>query len=80
MRLIADGANNLPGGFDDDTQYYIINTAADTFQLSLTSGGSAVSVTSDGQGSVGVDYLVSVTVTTSNSQILIGEGWCLLRD
>jgi len=79
VHLVADECDSLPGGFDSETQYYVINTATNTFQLSLISGGTAASVSSGGQGYVGVDYLISVTVVTSNSQLITGEGWCYIR-
>lgn len=45
----------LPAGLAAYTTYYIISTATDTFQLSATSGGSAVNVTADGGGLIAVD-------------------------
>ena len=80
VHLIIDGVNDLPSGFDDEIQYYIINSTTDTFQLALISGGTAVSVTDDGQGRVGVDYKVTVTVITSFSQTIDGEGFVYIRD
>jgi hypothetical protein len=40
----------LPTGVSEDTVYWIIGAAADTFQLSLTMGGGAIALTSDGEG------------------------------
>ena len=31
-----------------DTKYFVINAATDTFKVSLTKGGSAVDITSNG--------------------------------
>jgi hypothetical protein len=47
--------------------YFIINTAANTFQLSLTSGGAAVDITSQGSGNhsfAPLYFIVGVTGTT----------------
>lgn len=44
----------LPGGFSADTVYYVIGVSGSTFQLSATSGGSAITVTSTGSGIMGV--------------------------
>lgn len=38
----------LPAGLTAGTDYYVVNRAADTLQLALTSGGSAVNITSAG--------------------------------
>ena len=39
----------LPTGFDGNTLYFVVATATDTFQLSATSGGSAITVTTDAE-------------------------------
>lgn len=48
VRLSTTGS--LPAGFAPDTTYYVINKTADTFQLSLTSGGAAINTISAGTG------------------------------
>ncbi len=58
-------ATTLPTGISSNVGYYVVNTAANYFQVSLTSGGPAVDFTSDG-----ADVKVSVqqnTVTVSGS-------------
>jgi hypothetical protein len=42
----------LPGGLTAGTVYYIVSASGDSFQLSATSGGSAITLTSDGSGIV----------------------------
>ena len=44
-------ANNeaIPGGLAENILYHIVGITADTFQVSLTSGGAAVAVTADGE-------------------------------
>jgi len=39
---------SLPGAITEDTLYYIVNLSGDVCELSLSQGGSAVNVTSDG--------------------------------
>ena len=39
-----------------DTPYYVISSAANTFQLSLTSGGAAIAGTSDSTGTWTLNY------------------------
>lgn len=41
-------AGVLPTGITAQTRYYVINTTANDFQVSLTSGGSAVTFSDDG--------------------------------
>ena len=40
--------NSTPGGLDYATTYYVRNETANTFQVSLTSGGAAINITSNG--------------------------------
>lgn len=43
----SGNAKIIPGGITQGTDYYVINVVADTFQVSLTLGGSAVDITTD---------------------------------
>jgi len=47
---VWNSGGELPGGLAAQTNYYVITAAADSFQLSLTSGGSAVALSDDGSG------------------------------
>lgn len=44
---------NLPTGVNAQTEYFIVGATTDTFQVSLTSGGAAVTLTADGYGDIG---------------------------
>jgi hypothetical protein len=46
--LVSEGT--LPAGYSEDTAYYVVAKADNTFQVSLTIGGSAVAITTDGTG------------------------------
>jgi hypothetical protein len=46
------GGSVLPGGLAEGTIYYIKSPSSDSFELSATSGGSAITLTSDGSGFV----------------------------
>jgi hypothetical protein len=46
------GAGTLPTGVSVGTVYFIVNTATNTFQVSATSGGSAINLTGAGEGLV----------------------------
>ncbi len=47
---VVNTGGSLPGGLIIKTVYYVVNKTSNTFQLSLTAGGSAVDITSNGTG------------------------------
>ena len=51
----------LPTGISAATDYYVINVSGSTFQVSATYGGSAVTLSSSGSGTLQVRNLVVVT-------------------
>jgi len=48
--MVKNAGGALPAGLSANTQYYVISAATNTFQLSLTSGGAAVDITTNGTG------------------------------
>lgn len=50
--VLIDGAGTLPGGLTTNTRYFVINSTTDTFKLSLTLGGTAIDLTTDGTGAM----------------------------
>lgn len=40
----------LPTGLSENTLYHVVGATTDTFQLSATQGGAAITLTSDGEG------------------------------
>lgn len=42
-------AESLPAGLAEDTLYYVVSAATDTFEVSSTSGGSSVNITGQGE-------------------------------
>ena len=58
---ISDGA--LPTGLDTETAYYVVNKTANDLELSLTSGGAAVSLTDDGTGTHSILAVSQATLT-----------------
>lgn len=62
---------SLPGGLNDTTLYFVVGAAADTFQVSLTEGGAAIDITSDGF----VNWTkVTTRETTAGSTFRISAG------
>ena len=57
-------------GLSEGQFYFVINAAADTFQVSLTAGGSAVTLTSDGSASLLPYKVATVTITPQAGQNL----------
>jgi hypothetical protein len=51
------------------TPYYVVNATTDTFQLSLTAGGSAIALTTDGTGTM--IYQTLVTAINPNVSVTI---------
>lgn len=43
---------SIPGGITKDVVYYVVNATTDDFQLSTTSGGAAIAISSIGQGTL----------------------------
>jgi surface protein len=50
-------------GLDQGQKYYVINATANTFQVSLTEGGSAVTLTNDGSATL-LPYKIAVVTIT----------------
>jgi surface protein len=50
-------------GLSEGQSYYVINATANTFQISLTSGGSAVALTNDGSATLLPYKIATVTIT-----------------
>lgn len=48
VRIDRVPGTTLPTGLSEDTEYFVITSATDTFQLSLTSGGAAIDITTAG--------------------------------
>lgn len=42
--------SGIPGGLDNTTLYYVVGATTNTFQVSLTNGGAAVDITTEGYG------------------------------
>jgi len=59
--LKRDADTALPGGFDANTKYFVRDSTSDSFKLAATSGGTAITITSDGSGRIGIDGSLNVT-------------------
>jgi hypothetical protein len=52
-----------------NTRYYAVGATANTFQLSLTSGGAAILLTTDGSGTL--RYGTTITAIVANTSITL---------
>jgi hypothetical protein len=52
VQVTLSTTGSLPFPFDTSTTYYVVNTSGYTFQLSLTSGGTAISTVGSSQSGV----------------------------
>ena len=50
--VFPTGGSTLPGGLTAGTVYFVKSPSGDSFSLAATSGGSAITLTSDGSGIV----------------------------
>lgn len=48
VRIERVPGTTLPTGLSENTEYFVTNSATDTFTLSLTSGGSTIDITASG--------------------------------
>ncbi len=51
--IVLNTTGALPTGLTVGTRYYVVSTATDTFQVSITPGGSSVNTTAAGSGTHG---------------------------
>ena len=58
---------SVPTGFTAGTVYYVVSSSGSTFELSATSGGSAINSSSTGSGTVTPAVLRYVRATTSGT-------------
>ena len=75
--LSSSTGTNFPTGLNGVTVYYVVSAAVNDFELSLTSGGAAVALTSDGSGTKNVsDYsqaILAEETTMTAGRILTGN-------
>lgn len=76
--MVTSSSQDLPAGLDSATVYYIINATTNDFELSLTSGGSAIDITDNGTGTHTAKQVNVVTLSNdgeyeSGKNILTGS-------
>jgi hypothetical protein len=61
----------LPTGAAENTVYWVVGVAGDTFQLSTTMGGAAITLTADGEG---IAYFIDVRTFNSGDTFQLAAG------
>lgn len=82
-------SGTLPAGLSAGTDYHVINTTGNDFQVSLTEGGDPVNITDTGSGTHYIawaeetssaanrkEYLIYGNVVNNNANLNIGAGTC----
>lgn len=75
--LYAPFSDALPTGLTEETVYFVVNSATNSFKVSTTSGGSAVDITAVGGGE-GYFQRVVPEVFAAQGQITIAAGALVL--
>lgn len=70
-------AESLPTGLTEGTIYFVVSSAANTFKVSLTSGGAAVDITAAGGGE-GMFQRVVPETFAAQGQITVAAGQLIL--
>lgn len=65
VRIFKHQGGTLPTGISEDTRYFVVSSATDTFKVSATQGGSAINITAVGSGFLEVGLDKSVLITSS---------------
>ena len=72
--ITLSSTTTLPTGLLANTVYYVVGSTANTFQVSLTSGGSAVAFTNNGTGTLTWTKTLLKTISTDYTVQLGGTG------
>jgi hypothetical protein len=75
---VTDGT--MPGGVTSGTTYYVINANANDFQISTTVGGSAVDITSTGNGTIKVHLDKQIPVGLNTQPKIAAGGMTVSED
>jgi hypothetical protein len=71
-KVVLKANSGLPAGVTAETIYFIIGVSGNTFQLSLTSGGAAINITTDGDGEI-MRVVTHVVPAAGNLKINAGD-------
>ena len=74
--IVTSSAGDVPAGLSQDVVYFVVNKTTNDFEVSLSSGGSAVNITDNGTGTHSVHAVTAVTLvdegTYSSYDIIAG--------
>lgn len=71
-RVLVSSTTTLPTGISTNTIYFVINSTTNTFQLSTSSGGSAVDLSSTGSGEH--QFHITFRLPDLRGSVIVGKG------
>ena len=71
-RVMLYSDDTLPAGLSENTIYFVISATTNTFQLSTSSGGSAIDITDTGTGTH--SFVTSINVPDMRGSVVVGKG------
>ncbi len=74
-RVTVSSSTTLPAGLSTGVLYFVVNGTTNDFELSLTSGGSAVNITDDGTGTHTLIEWVSATLVDQGDSATNQQIW-----
>jgi hypothetical protein len=72
--------DTLPGGLMAKMYYYIINSTSDTLELATTSGGTPITLTSDGSGTHTIAQILTVAGISLKSKQVARDNYVTVPD
>ena len=69
---ISSTGGSVPGGLSKDDLYFVVGSTTNTFQLSATEGGSAISLSDTGSGTIQVAHTLYLTAGNNGAVTIDG--------
>lgn len=80
VRVFSYAAGALPTGLAEDTQYWVVGTATNTFQLAASQGGAAIDITATGSGFLEVATDQSIVVAVGGTASFAASALTITED
>lgn len=77
-RVLISAETTMPTGIDNTVAYYVVNSLTNSFQISLTEGGTPVDFSDDGTGEIKAHF--EYRVPNMQGRSIIGGGIRTLQD
>lgn len=80
VRVFSYKGLALPTGLAEDTQYWVVTTATDTFKLAPSQGGTAIDITAKGSGFLEVATDQSIVVAVGGTASFAASALTITED